>query len=248
MTGRTAEQSLAGKVALVTGAGRGIGAATARALAAHGAGLVLTSRTAAELEPLAAEIRATGGAAEAIAGDLVEPGFVERLFAETERRLGRLDILVNNAGTVGFGPIEDVAADTLRVMLELNTIAPYACMRAAVALMRRTAADGVVVNIGSTEAHWTAQGDSGVYPATKFALRALTLAVAKQMKADGTGIRICQVDPGGVDTTIQQLPPEAKPYLLAPEAVARSVVHVVTAPPGVHVLDTVVVAQPFATW
>lgn len=240
--------SLAGRHALVTGAGRGIGSAVAALLAGAGASLTLTARSEDELDTVAHAIRSCGGAVDVVAGDITDDAFVEAMFARVDERAGRLDVLINNAGMAEFGPIADVRPQQLRRTLEVNTVAPYACMRLAIARMRAGSDDGHIVNVGSVESYWTAQGESGAYPASKFALRALTLAVAKELKLGGSGIRVSMVNPGGTDTTL--INPEGKdnPRLLDPQAVAQAILHTVTAPPGVHVLDTIIVSQVASYW
>lgn len=242
------QSSLAGSTALITGAGRGIGAAVARSLAAQGAHVVLTARSTDELELVATSIREHKGVADVHAGDLSDLAFVDELFDAVEGRGKSLDILVNNAGVAPFGPIEDVSPQALEDVLHINTVVPYACMRRAITLMSRGSDDGHIVNIGSVESYWTAQGESGAYPASKFALRALTMAATKELKARGSGIRVSMVNPGGVDTALVNPTAEPRPDLLRAEDVARAVVHAVTAPPGVHVFDTVVVAQSRTYW
>jgi NAD(P)-dependent dehydrogenase (short-subunit alcohol dehydrogenase family) len=242
------QSSLEGRTALVTGAGRGIGAAVARSLAAEGAHVVLSARSAEELELVATSIGEHGGTADVHAGDLSDLTFVDELFGRVEDLGKGLEILVNNAGVAPFGPIEDVSPQDLEDVLRINTVVPYACMRRAMALMGRGSDDGHIVNIGSVESYWTAQGESGAYPASKFALRALTMAATKELKARGSGIRVSMVNPGGVDTALVNPTAEPRPDLLRPEDVARAVMHTVTAPPGVHVFDTIVVAQSRAYW
>ncbi|SNT62132.1 gluconate 5-dehydrogenase [Actinomadura meyerae] len=241
-------QPLAGRIAVVTGAGRGIGESTARVLAAAGAHVVLTARSAAELDRVLEQIARSGGSAESRAGDLTAPGFVDELFDGVRRRHGRLDVLVNNAGTAAFGPIEDVPPEQVRAVLDINTVAPYACMRRAIVLMRERGTAGHVVNIGSVEAHWTAQGESGAYPASKFALRALTLAVSKQLGLESSPIRVSLVNPGGSDTMLVNPDRAPRTDLLDPDAVACSVLHIVTAPPGSHVFELGVVATGRHYW
>ncbi|MBO9520593.1 MAG: SDR family oxidoreductase [Nocardioidaceae bacterium] len=239
---------LEGRVALVTGAGRGIGASVAAALAGAGAHVLLTARSAGDLDQVRQRIAGAGGSAETVLGDLTEDAFVVDLFAGVRERHGRLDVLVNNAGVAPFGPIDEVPPGQLRAVLELNTVAPYACMRQAIALMRSAGTAGVVVNVGSVEAHWTAQGESGAYPASKFALRALSLAVAKELSLEGSPIRVCLVNPGGTDTGMVDTTVQPRPVLLDPDDVARSVLHVVTAPPGSHVFELGVVATGRHYW
>ncbi|WP_448002148.1 SDR family oxidoreductase [Agromyces bauzanensis] len=243
-----APRVLTGRVAAVTGAGRGIGRAIALDLAAAGATVVLTSRTAADLQETARLIGERGGEYRVVAGDITDSAFVGRLFEGIERDHSRLDILVNSAGVSRFAPIAEVDPDSLRATIESNTIAPYACMRLAIDIMRRSGDDGVIVNIGSVEAHWTAHGESGAYPASKFALRALTMAISKQLKKEKSGIRVSMVNPGGTDTLMINRTGKPRPELLRPEDVATAVMHVVLAPPNVHVFDTVVVSKGGLFW
>ena len=120
---------LQNKIALVTGSGKGIGRAVAELLAQHGATVVVTARTASDLEQVATAIKQAGGQAVPVAGDITDGSFVERLFETIHQQFGRLDILVNNAGIAPFGPIEDMPVEKLRYCLELNVIAVFACMQ-----------------------------------------------------------------------------------------------------------------------
>lgn len=242
------ERPLKGQIAVVTGAGRGIGAAVVRALGSAGASLVLASRSPDQLEAVADDVRAGGGHVETVAGDLTDDAFVDALFATVAQRHGKLDMLVNNAGGLTVERIESAPPAALRDMLEINTVAPYACMRQAVMLMREGDDDGRIVNIGSTQAYWPWGADAGLYTASKFALRALTMSVSKQLKQDGSGIRVCMVNPGGADTTMVNPTGAPNPYLVDPDHIARAVLHAVVAPPGVHVFDTIVLAQPWSPW
>lgn len=239
---------LDGQVAVITGAGSGIGAAAAHAIAAAGAHAILTARSKNPLDEVSEGIRSNGGAADVIAGDLTDASFVDALFDEVERRNGRLDVLVNSAGIFRMPKIEEASPEDLRAHLEINTIAPWACMRRAIALMKAGSDDGRIVNIGSTQALWLFEGDAGIYPATKFALRALTLAVAKQLKTGGSGIRVSIIEPGGTNTPMVNPAGVPLPMLLDPKHVATAVLHAVTAPPEVHVFETTVMAQSFTPW
>lgn len=239
---------LAGMVALVTGAGRGIGARTAGTLAAAGAAVVVTSRSADELDAVVEGIRSGGNEARAVPGDITDEAFVEELFHWVREDHSRLDILVNSAGIAPFAPMAEVPPEQLQNVLRLNTVAPYACMRQAISLMESAGGRGHIVNIGSVEGHWPTYGESGAYPSSKFALRALTMTTSKELKQRRSGIHVSMVSPGGVDTTLVTGTGASQADLLEPEAVARSVLHIVTAPPDVHVFEVIVVPAGRVYW
>ncbi|HOS94313.1 MAG TPA: SDR family oxidoreductase [Armatimonadota bacterium] len=239
---------LEGKIALVTGAGRGIGAAVASALAEAGATVVVTSRTPMELATVVDAIRSGGGCALAIEGDITDEAFQDRLFAEIDRIFSRLDILVNNAGIAPFGPVEELPASDLRRCLELNVVAAYGCMQRAIRLMRDNGAVGKIINIGSVRSHWTEAGDAGAYNASKEGLRAMTQSVARQLHGTGVRIAVGMVNPGVVDTSLTNPSGTPKPDWLKPETVARAVLHAVTAPPDVNVFDTTLFNVSQSPW
>jgi NAD(P)-dependent dehydrogenase (short-subunit alcohol dehydrogenase family) len=236
------------RIALVTGAGRGIGRATAIELGKAGYTVVLTARSADQLDETAAMLRSVSATAHPVAGDVTDEEFVVRLFTEIRERFGRIDVLVNNAGMAPFGPVEDLPVAELRDALELNVIAAFACMQQAVRLMKETGDTGKIVNIGSVRSHWTEAGDSGAYNASKFGLRALTESVARQLHATGSRIAVGMVNPGVVDTSLTNPAGEPRPNWLRPEDVARAVMHAVSAPEGVNVFDTVLFSMEQRPW
>jgi len=136
-----AEQRLAGKIALVTGAGKGIGRAIAKRFAEEGATVVLVARTEMDIQSAAEEIRAVGGNAQALAGDVTDATFTASAFGTVRERFGRLDILVNNAGRTAGGRIENASVEALRDCLELNVVALFAWMQEAILMMKETADD-----------------------------------------------------------------------------------------------------------
>ena len=224
------------KIALVTGAGRGIGRAVAELLAQHGATVVLTARTPAEINQVAESITAAGGLAHAIPGDITDEAFVAQLFAQIRERYGRVDIVINNAGLAPFGPIEELPVQDFRRGLELNVTAVFMCMQQAIRLMKETGG-GKIINIGSVRSHWTEAGDSGAYNASKYGLRGLTESVARQMHGSGLNIAVGMVNPGVVDTTLTNPNGEPRPGWLKAETVAEAVLHAVMAPPNVNIFD-----------
>ncbi|WP_414441149.1 SDR family NAD(P)-dependent oxidoreductase [Burkholderia sp. 22PA0106] len=199
--------SLNGKTAVVTGAGRGLGADIARLLARAGAHVHLLSRGAAALDATCGEIRAAGGRCEPVVCDILDDDQLQRAFAA----LPALDILVNNAGTNSPAPLRDVTTDQLDTMLALNVRATYLATQAAVQRMGGLHGDaprgGVIVNISSQMGHVGAPGRT-VYCMTKHAIEGLTKAAAVELAP--LGIRVNSVAPTFVDT------PMTKPFFADP--------------------------------
>ncbi|HTI53825.1 MAG TPA: glucose 1-dehydrogenase [Verrucomicrobiae bacterium] len=184
------------KVAIVTGASKGIGASIARHLAAEGAAVVVNYAASREgADRVGADIARAGGRAVAIHGDLARPADVDRLFAETAKAFGRLDILVNNAGIYEFRPLEEITPEHFHQHFDLNVLGVLLASRAAAAHFG--AAGGSIVNI-SSGATTLIPANSAVYTVTKAALDAITGVLAKELGP--RGIRVDAVNPGMVDT------------------------------------------------
>lgn len=186
----------AGKIAIVTGASTGIGAAAARMFANEGAAVALTARSVAALERLADEIAVAGGRALAVPTDVGHVKAAERLVAHVAETLGGIDILVNNAGTNKRGPIERYSADELAGVVQVNLTAPIVLTRLVLPYMRARGG-GAVVNVASIAGRIPV-GMEAVYSATKFGLRAFTFALTEEL--EGAGITVSAVSPGPVDT------------------------------------------------
>ncbi len=190
---------LDGRVALVTGAGRGIGEAIARFLAAAGAQVVLVSRTRSELEALAADIVRAGGQALVRPCDVTDSAAVRALVDS----LPALDIVVNNAGTNFPEPLPQVSDEHLDAMLDLNTRAVFVVSQAAVRKMLqapdRASRGGAVINISSQMGH-VGSPHRTVYCMTKHAVEGLTKAMAVELAAQG--IRVNSIGPTFVDTPL----------------------------------------------
>ncbi|MBI4182474.1 MAG: SDR family oxidoreductase [Proteobacteria bacterium] len=184
---------LDGKVAAVTGAGRGIGRACARALAAAGAEVALLARSRDQIEAVAAEIAAAGGQARAVACDVCDPAQVRSAIGA----LSRLDVLVNNAGVNRPQPFLEVSEEALDLMLGLNVRAAFLVAQAAARRMVAGGEGGAIVHIGSTLGR-VGSRERTVYCATKHAIEGLTKAMALDLAP--YGIRVNAVSPTFVET------------------------------------------------
>jgi NAD(P)-dependent dehydrogenase (short-subunit alcohol dehydrogenase family) len=195
----TTDGRLAGKAAIVTGAGRGIGRATALALAAEGARVAICARTAAELDETAAAIRAVGGAALARPVDVADEAAVDAFVAEALAAYGRLDILIHCAAIIAVQPFAEMTATTWDAVMAVNLRGAFLCARAA---FRAMADGGQIVLLSSL---------SGVRGPEKFpglaaynASKAGVLALSEILAVEGRphGIRVNCVSPGAVDTAM----------------------------------------------
>lgn len=191
---------LEGRVALITGASSGIGAATARVLAAAGAKVAITARRTQRLEELSAELKKTGADVLTIVADLVHEGENRRIVAETEAHFGRLDIMVNNAGVMHLSPIDAADAADWRRMLELNVLGLMVSSQAALPGMRQRG-DGHIVNISSTAGRISNPNAAG-YSASKFGVVAFSEALRREVCKDG--IRVSVIEPGVVETELRE--------------------------------------------
>ncbi len=196
-----AEGPLAGRVALVTGASRGIGGHTARELARMGAAVALTARGAQPLREVAAELSAGGARCAAFPCELTDGPARARLFEAISSELGPVDVLINNAGAIGaVGPTAEVDPRAFEQTLELNLLAAFHCLRAVLPgmLERRW---GRIINVSSFAATGAGIGRAAAYSVSKAGLEMLTRAVAAEVA--GSGVQVNAVDPGMVDTRLQ---------------------------------------------
>ncbi len=210
--------SLSGQVAIVTGAGKGIGKACALALAQAGADVALTARTQADLDSVAAEIRALGRRAITVAGDISDEAVMDTLVARTVAELGALHILINNVGGSGPNhPLKMGGAD-FSAALVWNVTPAYLMTQKCVPAMR-AAGHGAVVNISSTAARY-AQKHFSVYGAAKAALNQLTRNLAQDF---GPQVRVNAIEPGTImtDALAPFLTPERTERMLASTPMAR---------------------------
>lgn len=187
---------LAGKVAVVTGASKGIGASIATHLAAEGAAVVVNYASSREgADRVVAEITGAGGKAVAVQGDVAQAADVKRLFAETVKAFGAVDILVNNAGVYKFGPLDAVTETDFHWMFNVNVLGLLLATQEAAAHFGPNG--GTIINIGSAVSQTTPAG-TVVYTATKGAVDAVTHVLARELGS--RKIRVNSINPGIVET------------------------------------------------
>ena len=221
-------QPIAGQVAVVTGAGRGIGAAIARKLAALGATTVLCGRTQTSLDQTARAIVDSGGKTEVIPCDVTILHQLEYAAARLDSTFGRLDILVNNAGIGGFkDPLHNLPPEDWDRILNTNLRGVYYAIRAFAPLMIRSYS-GHIVNISSL-AGKNALPNGAAYAASKWGLNGLTYSVAEELR--GHNIRVSVVCPGSVDTELSPHTGKDPNKMLQPDDVAHVVAMLVTQAP-----------------
>jgi NAD(P)-dependent dehydrogenase (short-subunit alcohol dehydrogenase family) len=214
---------LSGRIALVTGASRGIGAATARALARAGAHVVAVARTVGGLEELDDAIRAEGGTATLVPLDLTDTDGILRLAAALQERYRRLDVLIGNAGLVGpSSPLDHVQPEDWNQVMAVNVTANWHLIRTMNALLRASDA-GRAVFISSGAAH-NMRAYRGPYSVSKAALEALLRTYAAE--TESTPVRVNLVNPGPTRTRMraQVMPGEDPMTLPPPQAVAEKIV------------------------
>jgi len=214
---------LAGRLALITGASRGVGAAAARAYAAEGAHVVLVARTVGGLEEVDDAIQAAGGQATLVPLDLADFAGIDRLAASVYERWGRLDVLLGNAAMLGqLSPVGHIQQDVWDKAFALNVTANWRLLRACDPLLRRSEAGrAIFMTSGATRrlrAYW------GVYSASKAALEALVLTYAREVEQ--TPVRVNLVNPGATRTKMraQAFPGEDPESLPPPEHICETLV------------------------
>ena len=189
-------KKLAGKVALITGGSRGIGAAIARRLARDGAAVAITYASAQQkADEVVRAIESAGGRAMAIRADSGDAGAVKNAVAETVRTLGRLDVLVNNAGIAVVAPLDQFSLDDFDRMVAVNVRAVFVAVQEA---SRHMSEGGRIITIGSVNADRIPFPGGGVYAMTKAAVAGLTRGLARDLGP--RGITINNVQPGPIDT------------------------------------------------
>jgi NAD(P)-dependent dehydrogenase (short-subunit alcohol dehydrogenase family) len=211
---------LENKIALITGASRGIGAAVAKRFAAEGAHVIVTARTIGGLEEVDDAIRAIGGTATIVPLDLRQMDMIDSLGAQIYERFGKLDILVGNAATLGaLSPLPHASPNEVEDVFDVNALANYRLIRALDPLLRRAEAGRVVMVTSGAAiapiAYW------GPYAASKAALEHFTHTYAAEMKS--TPVRVNLIDPGVIATRMraQAFPAEDATTLPSPDSVTE---------------------------
>ena len=209
------------RVALVTGSGRGIGAAIATMLAKNGAHVILSARSEDQIKSVTKEILYSGFSAEYISCDISDESSVVDLFKAIRKNHGRLDITINNAGLGIFGPIVNFSASDLDKVLQINIRGTFLCCREALRLMAESAS-GYIINISSVLGV-KGYANQAAYTASKHGIMGLTKSLAKE--AQPLNIRVSAILPGGVDTEmVQQSRPDIeKDKLMQPTDIAEAV-------------------------
>lgn len=239
--------ALAGRVALVTGASSGIGEAAALALGAAGAKVAVCARRAERLEELVGRIKAAGGEAIALPGDVADEVVATRCVTDTIAQLGRLDILVNSAGVIQAGGVENADTAEWRRVIDINLMATLYTCKAAIGPMRKQGG-GDIINISSTAGR-RAAGIFGPYSTSKFGLTALTEGMRQEV--GGYGIRVCIVEPGATATEVAQgmSDPNFRDAIqkhvtaqgvMMPSDIAETIVFVVSLPPRANVSEILI--------
>ena len=227
---------LAGKVAVVTGGGRGIGAAIAIKLAGLGANLVITGRTESALKDTAGRIRGQGGRCETMVCDVTDYAQVEQVAARIHQTVGPVGILVNNAGVGSFSsPLHKLPLAEWDQVMNTNLRGVYYCIRAFAPTMIE-AGGGDIINISSIVSK-NALPNGAVYAASKWGLNGLSYTVAEELR--GSNIRVSVVCPGSTETELSPHAGRDPKKMLQPEDVAHVVVMLVTQAPRSFVSEVV---------
>ena len=221
MTGK-----LTDKIAIVTGASRGIGRAISITLARQDVTVVLAARDISKLKETAEIIDSAGGKSLIVITDLLNEDSIKNLVHTTKDKFGRLDILINNAGVTHSAKLEDTTTEDWQQCMQVNATAPFILCRQALPLLKKSPTS-YIINISSVV------GVKGyplqcAYTASKHALRGMTISLAEEL--NGTNIRVHLICPGGVDT---ELIPQVRPDLnsrdlMRPEEIAELVIYLVT--------------------
>ena len=238
---------LDGKVAVITGASSGIGEATAEALAAEGAAVVVAARREDRLDDLVGRINGNGGQALAVECDVTDEEQAHGLIQRAKDEFGRIDVLVNNAGVMLLSKIEKGLSEEWRQMFDVNVLGLLYATEAAIEVMKEQSS-GHIVNISSLAGR-ASRAMLGAYSGTKFAVNAISEALRQELQEDN--IRVTVVEPGAVETELPEhiSDEEAQEAIsgligqlepLQPEDIANAIAYVVTQPERVSVNEVLI--------
>jgi NAD(P)-dependent dehydrogenase (short-subunit alcohol dehydrogenase family) len=229
---------LDGKVALVTGASKGIGRGIARALAGEGCALVLTARNRPALDEALAEVTGRGVQAVAHAADVADAEQVDAVFKLALDSFGRLDLLVNNAGAFDGGPLDEISIEAWDRVINTNLRGPFLCTRLAIQIMKRQGV-GRIINVGSISAQRVRPG-SAPYSASKHGLWGLTQVTALEGREHG--ITCCCLHPGNirVERRVESEKVEDEEPMMSVDEIAEVALLMATLPPHVEMLEAIV--------
>jgi short-subunit dehydrogenase len=219
--------SLDGKVALITGAGRGIGKSLALTLAQSGCRVILTARSVSQLEEVQREVERRGGAAVAIPGDLTRDEDIEKLVARSQQAFGAVDILINNAGWGKRAPVVRASIADWDQTFRLNLRAPMILAQRLLPAMIQKG-EGAVINIGSVSGK-SGEANGAAYSASKFGLIGFTQSLYEEVREHG--IKVSVILPGFVDTPL--IPPNRqldRSKMIQADDIAQTVLYVLTSP------------------
>jgi NAD(P)-dependent dehydrogenase (short-subunit alcohol dehydrogenase family) len=235
---------LAGKTAIVTGGGSGIGKAITRSLVQEGAKVIIAARNVQKLNEAARDLALEGATVIPIATDVTDAGQVDALFKRAMQLFERLDILVNNAGIVDGGPLDEMSVDTWDNVIATNLRGPFLCTRSAMRIMK-TQSGGRILNIGSISAQ-RPRLNSAPYATSKFGIWGLTLVTALEGRKHG--ISACCLHPGNVrvETSAEEvgdtcgISDYASEPMMKPEEIAEVAALMASLPPHMNMLEAIV--------
>ena len=229
---------LDGKVGVVTGGNRGIGAAIAHAFAREGASVVIAARDAERLQRTAAELQETGAAVLAVPTDITSEADVVSLFAQTVKRFGRVDVLVNNAGAFDGGPIDELSLETWEKVMAVNLRGPFLCTREAFKIMKAQQG-GRIINVASISAQ-RVRMNSGPYSTSKHGLWGLTQCTA--LEGRPYGIAASCLHPGNTENErrAQRATEADQEPMMSCDELAETALLMATLPPHVNMLEAIV--------
>ncbi|MCC6778156.1 MAG: SDR family oxidoreductase [Hyphomicrobiales bacterium] len=232
-------KQLQDRVAIVTGASKGVGKAVARAFAREGAHVVIAARNRSDLEAVAREVAADGGTATAVPTDITVEREIIALFETTRRQLGRLDILVNNAGITVHLPTDQLPLEDWQRVIDTNLTGAFLCSREALKIMKPQRS-GRIITVGSISSI-TPRPDGAAYAATKLALEGLTRSIALDYREHNIGASIIHL--GATATSWMKIRPEeatGPDYHLQLDDVGRLVTFMASLPTEANMFETTI--------